>query len=71
MNETGTMEAQSAQVQVLDPLREDYRKVKQLFEEFEAATDSEEKQSIVENAIKALQEHSYVEEKVLYPAFEP
>ena len=68
MNETGTMEAQSAQV--LDPLREDHRKVQQLFEEFEAATDSEEKQGIVEHAIKALQEHSYVEEKVLYPAFE-
>ena len=52
MNETGTMEAQSAQV--LDPLREDHRKVKKLFEEFEAAIDSEEKQGIVENAIKAL-----------------
>ena len=69
MNETGTIEAQSAQV--LDQLREDHHKVKQLFEQFETTTHSEEKQPIVESAIKALEEHSYVEEKVLYPAFEP
>ncbi len=68
MSDTGTMEAQSAQV--LDPLREDHQKVKQLFEEFESASDDGDKQRIVENAIKALQEHSYIEEKVLYPAFE-
>jgi len=69
MNETGTIEAQAAHV--LNPLREDHEKVKQLFEEFEAATDREEKQRIVEDSINALQEHAYVEEKVLYPAFEP
>jgi hemerythrin superfamily protein len=69
MNQTGTIEAQSAQV--LDPLREDHQKVKQLFEQFETATHGEEKQHLVDNAIKALEEHSYVEEKVLYPAFEP
>lgn len=69
MNETGMIEAQASQV--LDPLREDHQKVKQLFEQFETATDSEAKQHIVESAIKALEEHSYVEEKLLYPAFEP
>ncbi len=69
MNETGTMVAEAAIV--LDPLREDHQKVKQLFEEFEAATESEKRQRIVESALKALQEHSYVEEKALYPAFEP
>ncbi len=69
MNETGTMEGQAAQV--LDPLRKDHQKVKELFEQFESATSREDKQRIVETALKALQEHSYVEEKVLYPAFEP
>ena len=69
MTESGTMEAQAAQV--LDPLREDHHKVKQLFEDFEAATETEEKQRIVQDAIKALQQHCYVEEKVLYPAFLP
>src|SRR4051812_3544950 len=69
MSETGTIEAQAAHV--LNPLREDHEKVKQLFEEFAAATDREEKQRIVEDSINALQEHAYVEEKVLYPAFEP
>lgn len=69
MTESGIMETQAAQV--LDPLRADHHKVKQLFDEFEAATESEEKQRIVEEAIKSLQQHSYVEEKVLYPAFMP
>lgn len=69
MHETGTMEAEAAQV--LGPLREDHQKVKQLFEEFEASTENDVKQRIVDNALAALQEHSYVEEKVLYPAFEP
>lgn len=69
MYETGTMETEAALV--LGPLREDHQKVKQLFEEFEAATENGAKQRIVEEALAALQEHSYVEEKVLYPAFEP
>ncbi len=69
MTESGIMEAQAAEV--LDLLRADHHRVKQLFEEFEAATESEEKQRIVKETIKALQQHSYVEENVLYPAFMP
>ncbi|MBA3753569.1 MAG: hemerythrin domain-containing protein [Nitrospira sp.] len=69
MNETGTLEIEAAMV--LDPLRADHQKVKKLFEQFEGATESEQKRHIVETALKALQEHAYVEEKVLYPAFEP
>lgn len=69
MHETGTIEAEAAQV--LGPLREDHQKVKQLFEEFEGATDNDVKQRLADEALAALQEHSYVEEKVLYPAFEP
>ena len=68
MNDARTIDARAAQV--LDPLREDHEKVKQLFEEFESATGTEQKQRIVEHSIQALEEHSYVEEKVLYPAFE-
>jgi hypothetical protein len=65
---TRTMEATSATV--LDQLREDHHKVTHLFEEFEATTESEEKQRIVKSAVYALQEHAYVEEKAVYPAFE-
>lgn len=65
---TRTMEATSATI--LDQLREDHHKVKLLFEEFEATTDSEQKQHIVKIAVHALQEHAYVEEKIVYPAFE-
>ena len=69
MHESGTVEALASLV--LDPLRADHKRVKNLFEEFEAATDQEEKRRIVALAIGALVEHAYVEETVLYPAFEP
>jgi hemerythrin superfamily protein len=62
------MEAASATV--LDRLREDHHKVKQLFVDFESTTESQEKQRIVKTALYALQEHAYVEEKAVYPVFE-
>ena len=69
MHESGTVEAIASLV--LDPLRADHKRVRNLFEEFEAATDQEEKRRIVALAIGVLVEHAYVEETVLYPAFEP
>lgn len=69
MEQTGTKEAQASLV--LDALREDHQRVKRLFDEFESARGRDEKQRIVERALRALEEHSYVEEKVLYPAFTP
>ena len=40
MHESGTVEAIASLV--LDPLRADHKRVRNLFEEFEAATDQEE-----------------------------
>jgi hemerythrin superfamily protein len=53
---------------VTDMLREDHKKVKGLFEEFEQAEDSKTKQRIVETALMELEVHSKLEEELIYPA---
>jgi len=53
---------------VTDMLREDHKKVKCLFEEFEQATDAKAKQRIVETALTELDVHSTLEEALIYPA---
>ncbi len=52
---------------VLDKLREDHRKVKNLFEQFDGA-DNKTKRHIVKTAIQELTIHSDLEEKLVYPA---
>ena len=49
-------------------LKEDHRKVKQLFSAFEKAEDAAEQKSIAEEAMKELRIHSVVEEEIFYPA---
>ena len=53
---------------VTDMLREDHKKVKGLFEEFEQADDATTKQRIVETALMELDVHAKVEEELIYPA---
>ena len=53
---------------VTDMLREDHKKVKGLFEEFEQAEDIKAKQQIVETALMELEVHSKLEEELIYPA---
>ena len=53
---------------VTDMLREDHKKVKDLFEEFEQAEDTKAKQQIVETALMELEAHSKLEEELIYPA---
>ena len=53
---------------VTDMLREDHKKVKGLFEEFEQAEDATTKQRIVEAALTELEVHSKLEEELIYPA---
>ena len=50
-----------------DMLREDHKKVKGLFEEFEQAEDATTKQRIVETALTELEVHSKLEEELIYP----
>ena len=53
---------------VTDMLREDHKKVKGLFEEFEQAEDATTKKRIVETALTELEVHSKLEEELIYPA---
>ena len=53
---------------VTDMLRDDHKKVKGLFEEFEQADDAKAKQRIVETALMELEVHSKLEEELIYPA---
>ena len=56
---------------ILDMLREDHRKVKKLFEEFEDAKNSRAKQEIVDTALEELEIHAQLEEELIYPAIRP
>jgi len=56
---------------VTDMLREDHKKVKGLFEEFEQAGDAKSKQRIVEEALAELEVHAKLEEDLIYPALRP
>lgn len=49
-------------------LREDHRRLKELFRQFEASDDDELKQQIAESAIGALEAHTVIEEEIFYPA---
>lgn len=53
---------------IVDMLREDHQKVKDLFDEFEDTDDSKEKQRIVETALAELDVHAKLEEDLIYPA---
>lgn len=49
-------------------LKQDHSKVKQLFQQFEEAEDSNTKRQIAQEAIKELKVHAALEEEVFYPA---
>lgn len=52
----------------LQMLRDDHKKVKDLFQQFEEAEDTRTKKSIVDTAIMELQIHTRLEEEIFYPA---
>jgi hemerythrin-like domain-containing protein len=52
----------------LQMLREDHRKVKELFRQFEEAEGKNEKRAIAETVFVELDIHSVLEEEVFYPA---
>lgn len=56
---------------ITDMLRDDHKKVKGLFEEFEQAEDAKTKQRIVETALAELDVHAKLEEELIYPAIRP
>jgi hemerythrin-like domain-containing protein len=54
----------------IEMLKEDHRKVKELFEEFEHAQQDQVKEHIVENTVHELEIHATLEEEIFYPAAE-
>lgn len=52
---------------LLDMLKEDHQKVKDLFEEFERSEDRREKQRLAETIIMELTIHADLEENLIYP----
>jgi hypothetical protein len=48
-------------------LKADHKKVKDLFDQFEKAKETEEKQQIAQQVIKELKIHSVIEEEIFYP----
>lgn len=52
----------------LQMLRDDHRKVQQLFQEFEQAEDGVSKRQIAQAAIQELEIHATLEEEIFYPA---
>jgi hemerythrin-like domain-containing protein len=49
-------------------LREDHRKIQELFEQFENADGNEAKKHIAEQALNELEVHAALEEELFYPA---
>jgi hemerythrin superfamily protein len=54
----------------LQMLRNDHRKVKDLFRRFEEASDASTRKAIVDEAIAELLVHAQLEEEIFYPAME-
>jgi hemerythrin-like domain-containing protein len=54
----------------MEMLREDHRKVKKLFDEFEHTEEDQSKEQIVENTLHELEVHAALEEEIFYPAAE-
>lgn len=56
------------QVNAVELLKEDHRKVKQLFKEYEGAADQMAKKDLAEKCFAELKVHAYIEEELFYPA---
>lgn len=50
-----------------EKLKADHRKVKSLFSEYESAQKADKKKRLFEQVKEELEQHTYVEERVLYP----
>ena len=53
---------------VFDMLKQDHRKVEELFQQFESAKDSRSKARIIQETLRELDVHARLEETLIYPA---
>jgi len=63
-----TMPKSKSDTNAISLLKNDHKTVKGLFEKFEAAEESSEKENIIAEAIEELKVHATVEEEIFYPA---
>lgn len=64
-----TIKAQLGQfVSAVDMIREDHKRVKALFREFEGSDDADARSAIAVRAIDELELHALLEEQIFYPA---
>ncbi|NGZ94533.1 MAG: hypothetical protein CV089_00105 [Nitrospira sp. WS110] len=63
-----TMSTVEPSTELLNMLKADHDKVKELFEQFEQTADEEERAAIIGSALKELEVHADLEEKIIYPA---
>lgn len=54
--------------EIIKMLKDDHKKVKELFDRFEATDDTEEQRTIVHQALQELEIHSAIENTIVYPA---
>lgn len=62
------MDTVESSTELLNRLKADHDKVKELFEQFEQTADGEERAAIIGSALKELEIHAELEEKIIYPA---
>jgi hypothetical protein len=61
-------EEKAADMNAIELLKTDHRKVKELFDEFEDSENDSEKYKIAQQAIEELKIHAVIEEEIFYPA---
>lgn len=61
----------ASETDAINILKKDHDKVKELFEQFEDATDLRTKRKIVAEALMELKVHAAIEEEIFYPAVRP
>ena len=66
-NHAQTIDARATLITLM--LREDHQKVRQLFDQFDETTNTNEKRDIVTAALAALEVHATLEEELIYPAW--
>jgi hemerythrin-like domain-containing protein len=63
-----TVSAVEHTTELLNMLQDDHGNLKELFEQFEQTADTEERGAIIRSALKRLEVHAELEEKMFYPA---
>lgn len=59
---------EKSEMDAVKMLKEDHKRVKELFDQFEEAQETKEKEQIAAEAMRELKTHTLLEEEIFYPA---